>query len=176
MGSYGVIKGATRVPSLSRCHTATDTLNPLPSPPLHPCVSYDILSCLSCPPSAPRSLSLRLCCVLKPPGRWCRMARCSHTFQAQTGVLDRTSRAAIGAVPRTPSSFPGRSSLGAVTDLLPVPDSVPRQPAAGGLRRHRRAGALLHGLPGCSGQSPLRRPRLRSLPHSVHPGPALQSR
>lgn len=47
MGRYGVIKGATWVPSLSRCHTATDTLTPHPH---HPCVSYNISSCLSCPP------------------------------------------------------------------------------------------------------------------------------
>lgn len=55
-------------------------------------------------------------------------------------------------------------------------DSLSREPAAGGLRRRRRPQPLLHGLPVFSGQDALRRPRLRSLPHSLHPWPALQTR
>lgn len=55
-------------------------------------------------------------------------------------------------------------------------DSLSREPAAGGLRRRRRPQPLLHGLPVFPGQDALRRPRLRSLPHSLHPWPALQTR
>lgn len=56
------------------------------------------------------------------------------------------------------------------------PDSIPREPVAGGLWWHRRPGSLLHGPPVFPGQGPLRCPRLRSLPHSFHSWPILQTR
>lgn len=51
----------------------------------------------------------------------------------------------------------------------PPSDSISCEPAAGGLRRRRRPQPLLHGLPVFPGQDALRRPRLRSLSHSLHP-------
>lgn len=55
-------------------------------------------------------------------------------------------------------------------------DAIPCESAAGRLRWRRRTRPLLHGLPVLSGQGALRCPRLWSLPHSVHPGPGLQTR
>lgn len=64
-GGYGVIRGATRVPSVSRCHTATRTLTPSPpSPPTLVCPMTFRLVSPAPPPPPPQSL---ICFLFQTP-------------------------------------------------------------------------------------------------------------